>query len=124
MAKNSINRRMSRCSVIDFSSPPHKDATSLQLRPTALGCLMCYGAEGRLMSQGAARKRAPKICNDQRLGRARPSPRAFSPIRRILVFALPLALAACMVGPDFKSADAPVAEQWLEAGNPAVKTDR
>ena len=42
----------------------------------------------------------------------------------MLVVALPLALAACMVGPDFTSADAPVAEQWLEAGNPAVRTDR
>jgi len=37
---------------------------------------------------------------------------------------MPLALAACMVGPDFKSADAPVAEQWLEAGDPSVRTDR
>jgi len=33
-------------------------------------------------------------------------------------------LSACMVGPDFKSADAPVAEQWLEAGDPSVRTDR
>lgn len=76
------------------------------------------------MSQGAARRWAPKICNGRRLGQVRPGLRTFSAIRGLLVFALPLALAACMVGPDFTSADAPVAEQWLEAGNPHVKTDR
>ena len=42
---------------------------------------------------------------------------------RVLGGVLPLALAACMVGPDFKPADAPVAEQWLEAGDPSVRTD-
>ena len=49
-------------------------------------------------------------------------------VRRVLAVALPFALsaslAACMVGPDFKSADPPVAQQWLEAGDPAVRTDR
>src|SRR5215813_5439887 len=48
--------------------------------------------------------------------------------RRTLTLVLPplvlsLALAGCMVGPDFKSADAPIAQQWLEAGDPAVRTD-
>src|SRR5262249_54993693 len=38
--------------------------------------------------------------------------------------ALPPALAGGMVGPAFKSADPPVAEQWLEAGDPSVRTDR
>src|SRR5689334_2646085 len=42
---------------------------------------------------------------------------------RALSLAMSLVLAACMVGPDFKSPDAPVAEQWLEAGDPSVRTD-
>lgn len=45
--------------------------------------------------------------------------------RRSLSLLLPVvATAGCMVGPDFSSPDAPVAEQWLEAGDPAVRTDR
>lgn len=44
--------------------------------------------------------------------------------RRVLCLLPSLASAACMVGPNFTSPDAPVAEQWLESGNPAVRTDR
>src|SRR5262245_26775357 len=76
------------------------------------------------MSRGAARRRAPTIRNDQRLGHLRPSPRAFSAIRRMLVLVLPFAVAGCMVGRDFEPADELVAEHWLQAGNPDVKTDR
>ena len=35
---------------------------------------------------------------------------------------LALACGGCMVGPDFKSPSAPVAEQWLEANDPTVRT--
>ena len=36
--------------------------------------------------------------------------------------ALTVLLGGCLVGPDFKSPSAPVAEQWLEAHDPAVRT--
>ena len=41
-----------------------------------------------------------------------------------LVFATALALlcAACMVGPDFSSPSAPVADRWLESRDPSVKS--
>ena len=35
---------------------------------------------------------------------------------------LAVALAGCLVGPDFSSPSAPVAEKWLEAGNASVDT--
>jgi len=40
----------------------------------------------------------------------------------ILAGALLLAGAGCMVGPDFTSPSAPVADKWLEADNPSVDT--
>jgi NodT family efflux transporter outer membrane factor (OMF) lipoprotein len=55
---------------------------------------------------------------------------------RLLVKVLPIALRAagvaalmapllgCKVGPDFKEPTAPVAQQWLESGDPAVRRDR
>jgi outer membrane protein TolC len=43
--------------------------------------------------------------------------------RGMIGLLLPFAVAACMVGPDFSTPDAPVAEQWLESGDPAVRTD-
>jgi NodT family efflux transporter outer membrane factor (OMF) lipoprotein len=39
-----------------------------------------------------------------------------------LGLALPLCCAGCLVGPDFSSPSAPVAEKWLEADNPSVET--
>ena len=45
-------------------------------------------------------------------------------LRRRTPVALCLLVAGCMVGPDFSAPDAPVAEQYLESGNPAVRTDR
>jgi NodT family efflux transporter outer membrane factor (OMF) lipoprotein len=56
---------------------------------------------------------------------------AVAAVPRRLAATVPLALsaslcgllAACMVGPDFKSADPPLAQQWLEAGDPSVRTD-
>ena len=40
---------------------------------------------------------------------------------KLAVF-LPLCCAGCLVGPDFTSPSAPVAEKWLEANNPSVDT--
>jgi outer membrane protein TolC len=37
-----------------------------------------------------------------------------------LGLALPLCCAGCLVGPDFSSPSAPVAEKWLESDNPSV----
>jgi NodT family efflux transporter outer membrane factor (OMF) lipoprotein len=42
----------------------------------------------------------------------------------LLPLALVIPLAACSVGPNFLTPDAPVAEKWREAGNPSVKTHR
>src|SRR5260370_13074478 len=39
-----------------------------------------------------------------------------------LGLALPLGCAGCLVGPDFSSPSARVAEKWLEANNPSVDT--
>jgi len=41
--------------------------------------------------------------------------------RHMLAGALLLQCASCMVGPDFSSPAAPVAEKWLESRNPSVK---
>jgi len=40
----------------------------------------------------------------------------------MLVGSLALLCAGCLVGPDFSSPSAPVADKWLEAGNPSVDT--
>src|SRR3989440_1130203 len=42
--------------------------------------------------------------------------------RRWLGLILPLCCAGCLVGPDFSSPSAPVAEKWLESHNPSVDT--
>jgi NodT family efflux transporter outer membrane factor (OMF) lipoprotein len=42
--------------------------------------------------------------------------------RILFVLALPLWCSGCLVGPDFSTPPAPVADQWLEAGNPSVDT--
>ena len=49
-------------------------------------------------------------------------PRAPELRRCALAVALLLPLAACKVGPDFKASTAPVAPNWLESGDPAVKS--
>src|SRR5215470_16296165 len=41
---------------------------------------------------------------------------------RRLAILLPFCCAGCLVGPDFTSPSAPVAEKWLEANNPSVDT--
>src|SRR5215469_11006558 len=41
---------------------------------------------------------------------------------RALVAILVLLCGGCMVGPDFTSPSAPVADKWLEADNPSVDT--
>lgn len=47
---------------------------------------------------------------------------ALGMIRAVAVVLL-LPVMGCMVGPDFSGPDAPVAEKWLEAGDPSVKSD-
>jgi NodT family efflux transporter outer membrane factor (OMF) lipoprotein len=43
-------------------------------------------------------------------------------VRLILAAALSLQCAGCLVGPDFSSPSAPVADKWLEANDPSVKS--
>ncbi|MFO1028284.1 MAG: TolC family protein [Acetobacteraceae bacterium] len=43
--------------------------------------------------------------------------------RKAIAWALLVPLAACKVGPDFTAPDAPLAERWMQSGDPAVKTD-
>src|SRR5271169_3025604 len=55
-------------------------------------------------------------------GRARvwAKPRAVA--RLVLAMALLLECDGCLVGPDLSSPSAPIADKWLEAGNPSVDT--
>ena len=41
-----------------------------------------------------------------------------------VIFALTLLAGGCMVGPNFQQPVAPVADKWLEAGNPPVDSNR
>jgi NodT family efflux transporter outer membrane factor (OMF) lipoprotein len=62
------------------------------------------------------------LCGSARRG-ARPGPSG--PVMRFrpwLGFVIPLCCASCLVGSDFSSPSAPVAEKWLEAHNPSVDT--
>ncbi|MGH7045534.1 MAG: efflux transporter outer membrane subunit [Stellaceae bacterium] len=43
---------------------------------------------------------------------------------RALAFVMPLVAAGCMVGPDYRSPQVPVAARFLEAANPSVETRR
>ena len=43
-------------------------------------------------------------------------------LRILLASPLMLSCAGCMVGPDFASPTAPVADKWLEANHPSVDT--
>jgi NodT family efflux transporter outer membrane factor (OMF) lipoprotein len=54
--------------------------------------------------------------------RRRSSPRPAARWCLWLGLALPLCCAGCLVGPDFSSPSAPVAEKWLEANSPSVDT--
>jgi len=56
-----------------------------------------------------------------RSGEAAPRPAA---LHLILTVALPLLSGGCLVGPDFTAPVAPVADKWLEANHPSVKSDR
>jgi formylglycine-generating enzyme required for sulfatase activity len=44
-------------------------------------------------------------------------------VSRQLVWVLLVSLSACKVGPDFKTPTAPLAERWLQSGDPSVKID-
>ncbi len=50
--------------------------------------------------------------------------RSAFPARHLLLAALLVPLAACKVGPDFTRPTAPLAGNWLEAGDASVHTDR
>jgi NodT family efflux transporter outer membrane factor (OMF) lipoprotein len=52
--------------------------------------------------------------------RLRREPRHF----RLLTVALLLPLTACMVGPNFSTPAAPVADKWLESDDPSVQSNR
>jgi NodT family efflux transporter outer membrane factor (OMF) lipoprotein len=55
--------------------------------------------------------------------RSRPGPSGPAiRFRPWLGLVIPLCCAGCLVGPDFSSPSAPVAEKWLEADNPSVET--
>jgi NodT family efflux transporter outer membrane factor (OMF) lipoprotein len=60
---------------------------------------------------GTARRRSPQ-------GPSGPATR----FCRWLGLILPLCCAGCLVGPDFSSPSAPVAEKWLESHNPSIDT--
>src|SRR5271167_1868076 len=55
-------------------------------------------------------------------GRARVSAKPRAVARLVLAMALLLECGGCLVGPDFSSPSAPIADKWLEAGNPSVDT--
>src|SRR5437868_10604834 len=42
--------------------------------------------------------------------------------RLVLAAILSMQCSGCLVGPDFAEPSAPVAEKWLESGNPSVDT--
>ena len=44
-------------------------------------------------------------------------------VSRQLAWVLLVLLSACKVGPDFKTPTAPLAERWLQSGDPSVKID-
>jgi NodT family efflux transporter outer membrane factor (OMF) lipoprotein len=44
-------------------------------------------------------------------------------VSRQLAWVLLVSLSACKVGPDFKTPTAPLAERWLQSGDPSVKID-
>jgi NodT family efflux transporter outer membrane factor (OMF) lipoprotein len=50
--------------------------------------------------------------------------RTVARLRPVLVVALAIPFAGCMVGPDFTQPAAPVADKWLESSNPSVQSDR
>ena len=45
------------------------------------------------------------------------------PRRNMGLFALPLVLGGCMVGPKFTKPEAPVPAQWTDKGDPRIKTE-
>src|SRR6266403_607799 len=49
-------------------------------------------------------------------------PRPTMRFRSWLGLALPICCAGCLVGPDFTSPSAPIAERWIESQNPSVDT--
>jgi NodT family efflux transporter outer membrane factor (OMF) lipoprotein len=45
-------------------------------------------------------------------------------IQAAISWTLLVSLTACKVGPDFKAPNAPLADQWLQSGDPSVHTDQ
>src|SRR3984893_8791153 len=66
------------------------------------------------------RETVPKCC------RLRLGPRVVADSRSVVRLALGAVLllqcGGCLVGPDFSAPSAPVADKWLEANNPSVKS--
>jgi outer membrane protein TolC len=77
-------------------------------------------AGGLMFPCGSARRRPQSIATA--LGRPGRSGAAVLPLRIFVVSALALCCSGCLVGPDFSSPSAPVADKWLEADNPSVDT--
>src|SRR6266404_2410548 len=62
------------------------------------------------------------VCGSARRRSGPGLPGAAMRICQWLGLVVPLCCAGCLVGPDFSSPSAPVAERWLEANNPSVDT--
>jgi hypothetical protein len=56
------------------------------------------------------------------IGRAYAARKTLGRVYRLCISALIPLLAACAVGPNFETPQAPVAAKWLEARNPSVNT--
>src|SRR6266550_2118494 len=62
------------------------------------------------------------LCGSARRRSGLGPPGAAMRICQGLGLVLPLCCGGCLVGPDFSSPSAPVAERWLEADSPSVDT--
>jgi NodT family efflux transporter outer membrane factor (OMF) lipoprotein len=74
-------------------------------------------------ANGAPRVRQSQKKNAEARGLRNDRALAVRRFGKLPTLALLLPLAGCMVGPNFLAPDAPVADKWLEARNPSVKTN-
>lgn len=77
---------------------------------------------GRAADPGAFRSSLPVTSTSRDIVAGIGRIAAVRRLARAVVLVLPF--AGCTVGPDFATPAAPVAGNWLEAGNPAVKSDQ
>jgi NodT family efflux transporter outer membrane factor (OMF) lipoprotein len=73
-----------------------------------------------MLACGSARRRPQSIA--AALAKRGRSVAEVLPLRILLVSILPLWCSSCLVGPDFSTPSAPVADNWREARNPSVDT--